>query len=107
MTKLKTFGHRLRKDIVQHKGLYVLLLLVVIYFLIFHYYPMYGAQIACRDFAPKKGIWGSKWVGLKHFRRFFDSVFAERLIGNTLKINLKNLLFGFPAPIILALMLND
>ena len=107
MTRLNTFLHRLKKDIVRHKGVYLLLVPVVLYYLLFNYYPMYGAQIAFRDFSPGKGIWGSEWVGLKHFARFFDSVFAKRLIRNTLSINIKNLLFGFPAPIILALMLNE
>lgn len=84
-----------------------MLLPIIAYYLIFCYYPMYGAQIAFRDFTPRKGIWGSEWVGLKHFKRFFDSVYCERLIRNTLSINVKNLIFGFPAPIILALMLNE
>lgn len=84
-----------------------MLLPIVIFYLVFCYYPMYGAQIAFRDFSPKLGTVGSPWVGLKHFKEFFNSVYFGRLIRNTLGINLKNLVFGFPAPILLALMLNE
>lgn len=103
----KGFWSRLRQDLIRHKGLYLMLLPIVIYYIVFHYYPMYGAQIAFRDFLPKKGILGSPWVGFKHFASFFNSVYFERLIRNTLEINILNLLIGFPAPIILALMLNE
>lgn len=80
---------------------------VVVYYLVFSYYPMYGAQIAFRNYSPKLGIFNSPWVGLKHFKDFFNSIYFGRLIFNTLSINFKNLIFGFPAPIILALMLNE
>ncbi|MFR9231726.1 MAG: ABC transporter permease [Eisenbergiella massiliensis] len=94
------------EDLRKHKGLYLMLLPIVIFYLVFCYYPMYGAQIAFRDFLQS---WdrGSPWVGLKHFKEFFNSVYFGRLIRNTLGINLKNLVFGFPAPILLALMLNE
>ena len=95
------------EDLRKHKGLYLMLLPIVIFYLVFCYYPMYGAQIAFRDFSPKLGTVGSPWVGLKHFKEFFNSVYFGRLIRNTLGINLKNLVFGFPAPILLALMLNE
>lgn len=108
MQKKKSgFWSRLKQDLIQHKSLYLMLLPIVIYYLVFHYYPMYGAQIAFRDFIPKKGMFGSPWVGLKHFKSFFSSVYFGRLIRNTLGINILNLIFGFPAPIILALMLNE
>lgn len=68
---------------------------------------MYGAMIAFKDFSPGKGILGSSWVGLKHFNTFFRSVYFFRIIKNTLLINILNLAFGFPAPIILALLLNE
>lgn len=105
--KKESFFYRLRQNIKKHKGLYLMILPIVIYYLVFCYYPMYGAQIAFRNYTPKKGITGSDWVGLKHFMDFFNSVFCGRLIRNTLSINLKNLLFGFPAPIIFALLLNE
>ena len=103
----KSFFQRLSKDLVRNKGLYIMILPIVIYYIIFHYYPMYGAQIAFKDFKPVMGIEGSPWVGLKHIKLFFKSIYAKRLIVNTLSINLKNLIFGFPAPIILALLLNE
>lgn len=103
----KSFFQRLAKDLVKNKGLYIMILPIVIYYIVFHYYPMYGAQIAFKDYMPVKGIEGSPWVGLKHIKLFFKSIYAGRLIGNTLSINLKNLIFGFPAPIILALLLNE
>ncbi len=103
----ESFTARLWRNMKKHKGLYLMILPIAAYYLIFCYYPMYGAQIAFRDYSPKKGIWGSNWVGVKHFADFFKSVYFERLIRNTLGINLKNLIFGFPAPIIFALLLNE
>jgi putative aldouronate transport system permease protein len=84
-----------------------MLLPVVAYYLVFHYEPMYGAQIAFKDFSPGKGIWNSPWVGFKYFKEWFNSVYFWRLMRNTLLINVYDVLFGFPAPIILALLLNE
>lgn len=86
--------------------LYVLLAPAVIYTLIFRYWPMYGAQIAFRDFNPVEGFSGSPWVGLEHFQRFVTSFQFERLMVNTLTINGLGLLIAFPVPIILALLIN-
>ncbi|MBJ6359937.1 ABC transporter permease [Paenibacillus sp. GCM10012307] len=86
--------------------LYVLIALPVLYIIIFKYVPMYGAQIAFKDFVVSKGIWDSQWVGLKHFIRFFNSYEFGRLMKNTLLISLYSLIAGFPFPIILALSLN-
>ncbi|MBE5962056.1 MAG: sugar ABC transporter permease [Lachnospiraceae bacterium] len=105
--KGKQYGAKLWKNIRTHKGLYLMILPVVAYYLVFCYYPMYGAQIAFRNYTPKLGVFHSEWVGLKHFKEFFNSVYFERLIRNTLSINIKNLIFGFPAPIIFALLLNE
>ncbi|MDF2663874.1 MAG: sugar transporter permease, partial [Paenibacillus sp.] len=96
-----------RKALRKHWQLYLLLTPVVLYFAIFHYWPMYGVQIAFKDFIATKGIWGSPWVGFKHFERFFDSYFFWRLIKNTLGISLYELAVGFPIPILLALMINE
>ncbi|WP_105614612.1 ABC transporter permease [Vallitalea okinawensis] len=93
----------LRKDY----QLYLFLLPGIIYFIIFHYIPMYGVQIAFRDFIDIKGIWGSPWVGLKHFERFISSYQFWRLMINTLGISFYQLAAGFPIPILLALMLNQ
>lgn len=80
---------------------------VIVYYLQFHYGPMYGLQIAFKDFSVGRGIWGSRWVGFQHFQEFFGSYYFWRLIRNTLLINFYELIFGFPAPIILALLLNE
>lgn len=98
---------RLFRNIIRNWELYLLLLPVLMYFIIFHFAPMYGVQIAFRQFSFKNGILGSKWVGLKHFDRFFQSYYFERLLVNTLSISFYNLILGFPMPILLALLLNE
>jgi len=97
----------LRREWQRHKYVYVMLLPVVVYFLVFHYAPMYGLLIAFKDYSPARGIWGSEWVGLQWFREFIDSFYFWRVIRNTLMINVWDLLFGFPAPILLALLMNE
>ncbi|MBB3109675.1 putative aldouronate transport system permease protein [Paenibacillus phyllosphaerae] len=87
--------------------LYLLVLLPVLYLLIFKYIPMVGVQIAFKDFNVIKGIWGSEWVGFKHFQTFFDSPNFWLLIKNTITISFYSLLAGFPVPILLALALNE
>lgn len=86
--------------------LYLLLLPAVAYIFVFNYMPMYGVQIAFRDYKAVNGIFGSEWVGLKHFRTFFDAYYFKRLISNTLLLNVYGLLWGFPIPIFLAILLN-
>jgi putative aldouronate transport system permease protein len=86
---------------------YLMLLPVIVYYAVFHYIPMYGVQIAFKDFVPARGIWGSEWIGFENFRDFFTGIFFGRLIRNTLAINILDVLFGFPAPIILALLLTE
>nr|WP_308861750.1 ABC transporter permease subunit [Paenibacillus radicis (ex Xue et al. 2023)] len=86
--------------------LYVLIALPVLYIIIFKYIPMYGAQIAFKNFIVTKGIWGSEWVGFKHFIRFFDSYEFWRLMSNTIVLSVYSLFASFPFPIILALSLN-
>lgn len=87
--------------------LYVFIALPVAWLLVFMYYPMYGAQIAFRDFLPGRTILGSEWVGLEHFIRFFNSPMFERLLRNTLVLSAYSLVVGFPIPVILALSLNQ
>lgn len=87
--------------------LYLLLLPVVAYFIIFHYMPMCGLQIAFRNYSVRLGIWHSKWVGLKHFQRFFRSYYSMEVISNTLLISLYSLAVGMPFPILLALSMNE
>ncbi|MFD2115876.1 ABC transporter permease [Paenibacillus yanchengensis] len=81
-------------------------LLPLAYIIIFKYVPMFGATIAFKDFTISKGIFGSDWVGLKHFNRFFGSYEFNRLMWNTISISLYTLLASFPFPILLALSLN-
>jgi len=99
-------SHRL-KSITSRYDLYLMLLLPIAWYLIFHYGPMYGVQIAFKDFSPAKGIFGSPWAGFAHFERFFDSYYFWRLLWNTISINLYSLIFAFPIPIILALLVNE
>lgn len=103
-------GYRLsysRKRAWKSRYLFLLLLPTLIWYLIFMYGPMYGLQIAFKDFVPFKGIAGSEWVGLKHFKSFFQSEYFWRLISNTLGISLYSIVVGFPIPIILALLMNE
>lgn len=87
--------------------LYILILPALIYFFVFNYLPLYGIQIAFKDFKAASGILGSNWVGFKHFTTFFDAYYFKRLISNTFLINIYYLLWSFPVPIILAILLNQ
>ena len=97
----------LRKRIWQSRELYLLLALPLIWYIVFRYIPLYGIQIAFRDYRVARGFFGSEWVWFKHFERFFNSFYFDRVVGNTLVINGISLLLGFPIPILLALMLNE
>ena len=94
-------------SVLKNYELYLLLLPVVAFYVIFHYVPMYGVQLAFKDFRASLGIWGSPWIGLEHFQRFFSGFFIRRLIVNTLSINIYTLALNFVASIVLALMLNE
>lgn len=96
----------IKKDMRMNWSLYLLVLPVITFFFLFAYKPMYGALIAFQDYRPAKGF-GAKWVGLKHFERFVKNPYFFHLVRNTLSINIQSLVFGFPAPIILALILNE
>ncbi len=87
-------GKRFIKNFITCWQLHLFLLPAVAYILIFKYYPMLGAQIAFKDFSPVSGIWGSPWVGLKHFIRFIESFYFERVMVNTLRISLYTLIAG-------------
>ncbi|PQP83900.1 sugar ABC transporter permease [Paenibacillus sp. PCH8] len=99
--------HPFIKSLKKHWELYLLVLPPVLYLLIFKYIPMVGVQIAFKDFSVVKGIWGSPWVGLKHFEAFFQSPNFWLLIKNTIGISFYSLIAGFPIPILLALALNE
>lgn len=87
--------------------LYLMAVPMILFYLLFHYQPMYGASIAFKDFIPKLKIEGSPWVGLRHFKAFFSDVYAARIITNTITLSVEQLVFSFPAPILLAVMINE
>ncbi|TQS71082.1 sugar ABC transporter permease [Ornithinibacillus gellani] len=99
-------GYKIKKKFVANWQLYLFLLPVMTYFFIFHYIPMYGIQIAFKDYFANLGIFGSPWVGFEHFERFFNSYYFWRLLKNTLILNTYMLIL-FPLPIIFALSLNE
>ncbi|MBQ6562560.1 MAG: sugar ABC transporter permease [Clostridia bacterium] len=101
------FIRRLGQNVRQHPWLYLMILPAIAYFIIFHYLPMYGVVISFQDYHPIRGIANSKWVGLKHFSAFLNGPFFWRLLRNTLSINIGLLIFGFPLPILFALLLNE
>ena len=106
-TNRRTASYRKWKRVLRNWQLYVFLIPTILYFLIFRYYPMYGLQIAFRNYKASKGIWGSQWVGMRNFQRFFATADFWQLLENTLAISVGNLLISFPVPIILALLLNQ
>ena len=95
------------EDWKRNRGLYIMIIPVIAFYLVFCYKPMYGALMAFENFSPKRGIFGSEWVGLSNFRMFFQSKDFYRLLRNTLYISISNIVFSFPAPIILALLINE
>lgn len=105
--KNEGFIRTLVKDFSMHKYLYLMAIPVILWYIIFNYVPMYGITIAFKNYSPVKGILDSPWIGFKHFKDFFQSYYFIRVVRNTLMINFYQLIFGFPAPIILALLLNE
>lgn len=97
----------LRKRLIKDMPLWLFVLPGMVLTFIFSYIPIYGVQIAFRNFNAKLGFFGSKWVGLSHFERFFDSPYFFSTISNTFMLSIYALIAGFPIPILLALMLNS
>lgn len=97
----------LKKRLLSHWQLYVMLLIPVILTIVYKYIPMYGIQIAFRDYKASRGFTGSEWVGLQWFERFFGSPNCIRMIKNTVLLSFYSLLWSFPIPIVLALMINQ
>lgn len=95
------------KELNRSKYLYLMMVPAILYYLIFFYQPMYGAQIAFRSYNPADGITGSEWVGWRYFTQFFNSPSFSLLIRNTLQISLYSLIAGFPIPIIMAIFINE
>lgn len=103
----KSFCSRVIQDFYKHKYKYLIVVPVIIYLLVFCYKPMYGIIIAFKKYRPSLGIAESPWVGFDNFLRFFKDPYFWRLMRNTVSISFLSLIFGFPAPIILALLLNE
>ena len=104
--KKETLGTRFVRDFKRNWIKYIMILPVLIYFILFHYWPMYGILLGFKDYNIKLGILGSPWVGLENFERFFNTYNFWNLIKNTLTLSVYTLLVGFPIPIIFALFLN-
>ena len=103
----KSLGKRISTEVKRHWQVYVMLILPVTYLIIFAYLPMGGAVIAFKDYSIRGGIWGSDWVGLKHFKNFFTTPDFKVLMRNTLALSLYSLVISFPMPILLALAINE
>jgi putative aldouronate transport system permease protein len=104
---MKSIGYWWNKRFWPNRYLFLMFLPGLLYFIIFSYIPMGGIVIAFKDYSPWVGILNSPWVGLRHFQDFFSGPYAWRLIRNTLLLNIYGLIFGFPIPIIFALLLNE
>lgn len=95
------------RDLRRNYSIYILLVPIILFYLVFMYKPMYGLIIAFKDYSPAKGILGSDWVGFRFFKDFFTNPYFWRLIKNTLTISINSIIFSFPAPILLALLMNE
>lgn len=107
MKKTNSFSAGIARDIKRHKWKYLIILPVIVYLIVFEYKPMYGIVIAFKDYKVYKGIWESEWVGLKYFEALFKDRFFLRAFRNTLTVSFLRILFSFPVPIMLAVMLNE
>lgn len=105
--KGERFGTRLRKDWIRNRSVYLMVIPVLLFYILFHYKPMYGTIMAFMDYSPRLGFEGSEWIGWDNFIRFFESPYCAQVISNTLILSVLGIVFGFPAPIILALLLNE
>lgn len=103
----ESLGQRILRDFQRNKYVYLLAVPVIVWYILFCYRPLLGNVIAFKDYKAARGIWESPWVGLKHFEAFFSSYYFGRLLRNTLLISLYGIIFSFPAPIILALLMNE
>jgi len=103
----KNFLALILGEIKMNWMLFLMITPLIIYYILFHYMVMYGAQIAFKNYVPALGIHGSPWAGFIHFKSFFESRYFIRILRNTLQISFMVLIFGFPLPIIFALLLNE
>jgi ABC-type polysaccharide transport system permease subunit len=107
LTKKREKDKYLKRDVLRHWQLYLCLVLPLVWVLLFCYAPMYGLQIAFKDYAMRVGFWNSKWAGLKYFKSFVTSYYFPRLMINTIGVSLYGMIAGFLPPIILAIALNE
>lgn len=96
-----------KSNVTRHWQFYLIILLPLMHLIIFKYIPMFGLQIGFKNYRISKGIWGSDWVGLKHFIRFFSTTTCWRIIGNTISLSLYSIIVSFPFAIILAILVNE
>ena len=99
----KNFWH----SIYEHRHLYFMLIIPILFYVLFCYWPMYGVQIAFKKYNVRMGIEGSPWIGLKYFKQYLTDAYFWKVVRNTLLLNVYSLIFSFPAPILLALLLNE
>ncbi|MCL2837823.1 MAG: ABC transporter permease subunit [Oscillospiraceae bacterium] len=105
--KKLSLGYRIKRDATKNYTLYLMMLPVLVYYIIFHYGPMVGLQTAFRDTRIITDMWTAPWVGFANFRAFFNHPWFGMILGNTIRISLWTIIAGFPAPIILALLINE
>ncbi len=106
MEKLNIFV-KIWKNMKRHKTIYYMALPIFLYYIIFHYLPMYGIVIAFMDYKPARGFSGSEWVGFENFIKFFENPYFFRVVRNTFLLNVYQVVIGFPIPIVFALILNE
>ena len=103
----KSYWERVKHDLKTNKVLYISIIPVLIFYIVFCYIPMYGVLMAFQDYNPARGILGSTWVGFSNFQEFFSGIYFKRTLLNTITISLSSIFWGFPAPIILAILMNE
>lgn len=103
----KPLSARIEKELRQHGRLYIMLLLPLAYLILFSYMPMADLVIAFQDYSVRRGVFGSKWVGFKHFEKIFSTPIFWQLLRNTLLLSIYSFIAGFPMPVLLALALNE
>ncbi len=102
-----SFSYRFKRDMKKNYSLYILMIPVFVFYILFMYKPMYGILMAFQDFDIRAGIGGSEWIGFENFKRFFSDPYFSRNILNTISISISSIVFGFPIPIIFALLVNE
>lgn len=107
LPKNETLAVRAKKDWIRNRSIYIMVIPVLLFYILFHYKPMYGTIMAFMDYSPRLGFAGSEWIWFDNFIRFFESPYFFQLLRNTLLLSVYGIVFGFPAPIILALLLNE